>query len=73
MYRNYLLKHVFGRKIEERIKTIGRRGRRRKQPLDNLNEMSGYCEVKEEALDRTVWRTCSERGSGLVVRKRLNY
>jgi hypothetical protein len=34
-----------------------------------VNKMSGYCEVKEEALDRTVWRTRFERGNGLVVGK----
>jgi hypothetical protein len=45
---------------------IGRRGRRRKQPLDDLNEMSGYCEVKEEAQDHTLWRTRFERDNSLV-------
>ena len=31
--------------------------------------MSGYSEVKEEALDRTLWRTRFERGNGLVLRE----
>ena len=33
----------------------GRRGRRRKQLLDDLKEMRGYWKLKEEALDRTRW------------------
>ena len=35
----------------------GRRGRRRKQLLDDLQEKRGYCKLKDEALDCTVWRT----------------
>ena len=35
----------------------GKGGRRRKQLLDELKEMKGYCKLKEEALDRTLWRT----------------
>jgi hypothetical protein len=35
----------------------GRRGRRRKQLLDDLKEKRRYCKLKEEALDRTLWRT----------------
>ena len=33
-----------------------RRGRRRKKLLDDLKNRSGYCHLKEEALDRTMWR-----------------
>ena len=32
----------------------GRRGRRRKQLLDDLKETRGYCKLQAEALDRTV-------------------
>jgi hypothetical protein len=28
----------------------------------------GYWELKEEALDHTMWRTCFERGYGHIVR-----
>jgi hypothetical protein len=31
----------------------GRRGRRRRNLLDDLKERRGYCHLKEEALDRT--------------------
>jgi hypothetical protein len=35
----------------------GRRGRRRKLLLDDLKETREYWKLKEEALDRTLWRT----------------
>jgi hypothetical protein len=34
-----------------------RRGRRRKELLDNLKETRVYWKLREEALDRAVWRT----------------
>jgi hypothetical protein len=46
----------------------GRRGRKRKQILDDLKERRGYCKLKKEALDRTLWRTCFGRGYGPLVR-----
>jgi hypothetical protein len=56
-------------KIEEKIEMTGRRGRRRKQLLDNLKEKKIYWKLTEEALDRTVWRTHFRRGYGPVVRQ----
>jgi hypothetical protein len=47
----------------------GRRGRRRKQLLDDLKEKRGYRKFNEEALDRTLWRTRIIRGYGPVVRQ----
>jgi hypothetical protein len=35
----------------------GRRGRRRHELLDDLKEMKSCWKLKEEALDRTYWRT----------------
>jgi hypothetical protein len=67
--RNCHLKHVIEGKVEGRIEVTGRRGRRRKQPLDDLNEKTGCWKLKEEALDRTVWRTGFGRGCGLVIRQ----
>jgi hypothetical protein len=64
--RNCLLKHVIGGKLEGRT---GRRGRRRKQLLDDLKEKRGYWKLKEEALDRTLWRSRFGRGYGPVVRQ----
>jgi hypothetical protein len=66
--RNCLLKHVFEGKIQVRIEVTGRRGRRRKQLLDDVKEKRGYCKLKEEALDRTLWRTRFRRAYGPVVK-----
>ena len=33
-----------------------RRGRRSKKLLDDLKDRRGYSHLKEEALDRTMWR-----------------
>jgi hypothetical protein len=35
---------------------IGRRGRRHKQLLDDLNEKLGYWKLKVEALENTLWK-----------------
>ena len=35
----------------------GRRGRRPKQLLNDLKEKRGHWKLKEEALDRPLWRT----------------
>jgi hypothetical protein len=67
--RNCLLKHVIEGKLEGRIEMTGRRGRRCKQLLDDLKEKRRYCKLKEEALDRTLWRTRFGRGYGPVVRQ----
>ena len=45
-----------------------RRGRS-KQLLDDLEENTGFSKLKEETLDRTVWRTRFENGYGPVVRQ----
>jgi hypothetical protein len=67
--RNCLLKHVIEGKTDGRIEVTERRGRRRKQLLDDLKEKRGYWKSKEEALDRTLWRTRFGRGYGPVVRQ----
>jgi hypothetical protein len=66
LHRNCLLKRVIEGKLEGRT---GRRGRRRKQRLDDLKEKRRYWKLKEEALDRTLWRTRFGRGYGPVVRQ----
>jgi hypothetical protein len=63
---NCLLQRVIEGKI---IEVTGRRGIRRKKLLDDLKERRGYCHLKEEALDCTVWRTLFGRRFGLVVRQ----
>ena len=66
--RNCLLQRVIEGKIKEWIEVTGRRGRRRKKLLDDLKERRGYSHLKEEALDRTMWRARFGRGFGPVVR-----
>ena len=61
--RNCLLKQVTEGKIEVRLEVTGIHGVRRNQLLNNRKERRGYRNVKEEALDRAVWRTGF--GSGL--------
>jgi hypothetical protein len=52
--RNCLIIHVIEGKLEGRTEMTGRRGRRRKQLLDDLKEKRRYWKLKEEALDRTI-------------------
>jgi hypothetical protein len=66
--RNCLLRHVIEGKIKEGLEVTGRRGRRRRKLLDDLKERRGYSHLKEEALDRTMWRACLGRGFGPIVR-----
>jgi hypothetical protein len=42
-----------------------RQGRRRKKLLDGLKDRRGYCELKEEAVDRTMWRNRFEEALDL--------
>jgi hypothetical protein len=65
--RNCLLHRVIEGKIKEEIEVRGRWGRRCRKLLDDLKEKRGYSHLKEEALDRTMWRACQGRGFGPVV------
>jgi len=73
--RNCLLRHVIGGKVDGRREVTGRRGRRRKQLLYDLKETKGYCRLKDEALDRIVWRTGCARAwvCGPVVRQTVRW
>ena len=44
-----------------------RLGRRRGMLLDDLKDRRGYSHLKEEAVDRTVWRNRFGGGFGPVV------
>jgi len=70
--RNCLLQRVIEGKIIVGIEVTGRQGRRRRKLLDDLKDRRGYCHLKEEALDRTMWRACFGRGFGSVVRQTTN-
>jgi hypothetical protein len=57
------------RYVKGGIEVTGRRGRRRRKLLDDLKERREYSHLKEEALDRTMWRARSGREFGPVVRQ----
>jgi hypothetical protein len=69
LLRNWLLHQVTEEKIQGGIEGTGRRGRRRRKLLDVLKERRGYSGLKEEALDRTMWRARFGRSFGTVVRQ----
>jgi hypothetical protein len=70
--RNCLLQQVIGGKIKGGVEVTERRGRRRRKLLDDLKERREYSHLKEEALDRTVWRVCCGRCFRSVVRQIIN-
>jgi len=67
--RNYLLQRVTEGKIQGRIEVTGGQERRHRKLLDDLKERRGYCHLKEEALDRSMWRAGFGRGFGPVLRQ----
>jgi hypothetical protein len=67
--RNCLLQRVNEGKKRGGIEVTGRQGRRSRKLLDDLKERRGYCHLKEEALNRTMWRARFGRGFGPVVRQ----
>jgi hypothetical protein len=60
--RNYPLQHVIEEEIEGRLQVRGRRGRRRKQLLDDRRRKRSYWKLKYESVDCAVWRTRFGRG-----------
>jgi len=67
--RNCLLQRIIEGKIRGGIEVTGRQGRRRRKLLDDLKERREYSHLKEEALDRTMWRARFGRVFGPVVRQ----
>jgi len=67
--RNCLLQQIIVGKIKGELEVTGRRGRRRRKLLDDLKERRGCSHLKEEALDRTMWRAGFGRGFEPAVRQ----
>ena len=67
--RNCILQQVIEGKIMGEMEVTRRRGRRRKKLLDDLKDSTGYSHLKEEALDRSMWRNRFGGGFGPVVRQ----
>jgi hypothetical protein len=62
--RNCFLKQVTEGKLEGKIEVTRRRRIRRTKLLDDLNEKRGSWKLKEESLDRMLWRGNFGRGYG---------
>jgi hypothetical protein len=71
--RNCLLKQVMEGKIKGEMEVSRRRGRRRKELLDDLKDRRGYSHLKEEALYRTMWRNRFRAGFEHVVRQNTEW
>jgi hypothetical protein len=67
--RNCLLQRVTEGKVQGGIEVTERQVRRHRKLLDDLKERRGYSHLKEEALDRTMWRARFGRGFGPIVRQ----
>jgi len=69
--KNCILKQVIEGKIEGRIGVTGRRGRRRKQLLDDVMETTEYRKLNEGALAGAAWRAGLGGGCGSVFRQTI--
>jgi len=67
--RKCFLKQVIEGKIKGEMEVARRRGRRHKKLLDDLKDRRGYSDLKEEALNRPIWRHRFGGGFGPVVRQ----
>jgi hypothetical protein len=75
--RNCLLKHVIEGELEGRIEMTGRRGRRRKQLLDDLKETKSILEIergstRSHPVENSLWkrlRTCLKTDYRMNVQK----
>jgi hypothetical protein len=54
--------------LKEKTERQRRREIRSEELLDDLKENRRYCNLKEEALDHTLWRTRLAKGYGPVTR-----
>jgi hypothetical protein len=70
--RNCVQRQVIEGKIKGGIEVTGRQGRRRRKLLDDLKEWREYSHLKEETLDRTMWRPRFGRSYGPVMRQTAN-
>ena len=67
--RNCFPKQFIEGKIKGEMEVTRRRGRRRRKLLDDLKDRRGYSHLKEEALNRTMWRNRFGVGFEPVVRQ----
>jgi hypothetical protein len=72
LFPNGKLNSVIEGNIEGRIEVAGRRGKRPRKLQNDIQERRGYCKLKKEARDLTLWRTRFGRGCGLVEGRQQN-
>jgi hypothetical protein len=65
--RNCLLQQVIEGNIKGGIEVTGRRGERSRKLLDDVKERTEYSHLKEENLDRAIWRAGFVRSFGPAV------
>jgi len=61
------------REIKGEMEVTRRRGRRRRKLLDDLKDRRGYSHLKEEVLDRTMWRNRFGGGFEPVARQNTEW
>jgi hypothetical protein len=66
---NCLREQVIEGKIEGRIEETGRRRKRLMQLIYVLKEKRGYWKMKEEPVDRILWKIRLERNFGPAVKQ----
>ena len=71
--RNCLPKQVIEGKIKGEMEVTRKQGRRCKKLLDDLKDRRRYSHLKEEALDRTMWRNRFGGSFGPVVRQNTEW
>jgi hypothetical protein len=69
VWKNFIIYDIVHVTIKGKNSGTRRRGRRRKQLLDDLKEARRYWKLKEEAQDLTLWRTQFGRGYGPLARQ----
>ena len=67
--RNGLLKQFIEGKINGEMEVTRRRGRRLRKLLNDVKDRRGYSHLKEEALNRTMWRNRFGGGFQPIVRQ----
>jgi len=70
---NFLLKYNFEGKIEVKIEMTWGQGRSFKQLQGGLKKARGFWKLKEDALDRALWRTGFGSVYGPVVRQTMEW
>jgi len=64
-------KQIIEGKVKGEMEMTRRRGRKHRKLLDDLKDRREYSHLKEEALDRTMWRNRFGGGFEPVVRQNI--